>query len=205
MHAGSTVIHDADIPAETVRAFADYMASELGIEFVSPLPSWLAAYFSVVGFEPGGVTIGRTVYTPHPLGPTVPGWSGWTQIAVVAHESQHVVQGERLSLLERAVDYVTSTAKRTAVECECFAAEMELEHWRRGTVASWWFGARASSLGSYHVKGVDLQAAERYLRALAPTVRRWGHVTHAGRLAIIWLDEHAPELRHPSVPSRAGS
>jgi hypothetical protein len=199
------MIHDADIPAETVRAFAAHLGETLGVTFVSPFPAWLDAWFSLVGMTPSGVTIGRTVYTPNPIGPTLPGWSGWDQIATLTHEAQHVVQGERRSLVERAIDYATSTAKRTAVECECFAAEMELEHWRRGKVATWWLGARASSLGSYHVKGVDLQVAERYLRAFAPTVRRYGYVSRAGRVAIEWLDAHAPELRHPSVPSRGAS
>jgi hypothetical protein len=32
------------------------------------------------------------------------------------------------------------------------------------------------------------------LRALAPTVRRYGYVSRAGRVAIEWLDAHAPEL-----------
>lgn len=197
------MIHDADIPAETVRAFAAHLGRELGITFVSPFPAWLELYFRVLGMTPHGVTIGKTIYTPRPLGPTLPGWSGWSQIVTLVHEAQHALQGEGRSLLERAVDYAVSTARRTETETQCFAAEMELELWRRGEVPRWWFGARASSLGGYHVSGVDLTVCERHLRVLAPTVRRSGYVTHAGRVAIQWLDMHAPELRHPSVVSRA--
>lgn len=199
------MIEDADIPAETVRAFAAHLATEMGITFVSPFPAWLSLYFRALGMTPHGVTIGRTIYTPHPIGPTVPGWSGWSQIVTLTHEAQHVVQGERASMLSRAVDYVTSAARRTETETQCLAAEMELELWRRGTIAPWWFAARASSLGSYHVASVDLAVAERHLRSHAATVRSVGAVSRAGRIAISWLDAHAPELRHPSVPSRARS
>lgn len=199
------MIEDADIPAETVQAFAAHLGETLGITFVSPFPAWLSLYFRAIGMTPHGVTIGRTVYTPHPIGPTLPGWSGWSQVTTLVHEAQHVVQGERASMLSRAVDYVTSTARRTETETQCMGAEMELELWRRGEIALWWFGTRASSLGRYHVSGVDLAVAERHLRVLAPTVRRYGYVTVAGRIAIQWLDRHAPELRHPSVRSRESS
>lgn len=199
------MIEDRDIPAETVRAFAAHLETELGVRFVTPFPAWLSVYFSIVGMSPSGVTIGRTIYTSRPLGPTLPGWSGWAQIATLTHEAQHALQGAGRSLLERAIDYAGSTARRTEIETECMSAEMELEHWRRGEIAPWWFAARAGALGSYHVGAVDLAVAERHLRTRAPTVRRSGYVTLAGRVAIQWLDVHAPELRHPSVRSRGAS
>lgn len=202
---GNAMIEDADIPAETVRAFAAHLGREMGVTFVSPFPAWLTLYFRVLGMTPHGVTIGRTIYTPRPIGPTLPGWSGWAQIVTLVHEAQHVVQGESAPMLSRLADYVTSTAKRTKSETQCMAAEMELEMWRRGEIARWWFAARASSLGSYHVAGMDLAVCERHLRSLAPTVRDGGYATEAGRIAIQWLDVHALELRHPSVRSRAGS
>jgi hypothetical protein len=199
------MIEDRDVPAETVRAFAEHLEAEIGVRFVTPFPAWLSAYFSIVGMSPSGVTIGRTIYTSRPLGPTLPGWSGWAQIVALTHEVQHALQGAGRSLLERAIDYAGSTARRTETETECLSAEMELEHWRRGEIARWWFAARASALGAYHVKDVDLAVCERHLRAHAPTVRRSGYVTHAGRVAIQWLDNHAPELRHPSIASRGVS
>lgn len=199
------MIADADIPAETVRAFAEHLTRELGASVVSPTPGWLRAYLSLAGGNPDryALTVGRTIYMPVEIGATRPGWSAWSQMVLLTHECQHVAQGERRSMLERAFDYATSTARRTETETQAFAAELELELWRRGEIASWWFGARASSLGAYHVSGVDLAVCERHLRVLAPTVRRSGYVTHAGRIAIQWLDRHAPQLRHPSVPSRS--
>lgn len=201
------MIADADIPGHVVRAFAAHLARELGASVVSPMPGYLRTYLSIMGGNPDryALTVGRTIYMPVELGATRPGWSAWSQMMLLVHECQHVAQGERRSMLERAIDYATSTARRTEVETQAFSAELELEHWRRGEIAAWWFSARASSLGAYHVSGVDLAVCERHLRVLSPTVRRSGYVTHAGRVAIQWLDRHAPELRHPSVPSRASS
>lgn len=200
------MIDDADVPAETVRAFAAHVMAAHGAT-LARTPGWLRSWLSVQGGDPDhyAVTIGRTVYMPIEVGATVAGWSAWEQVSVIAHECQHVYQGETRSMLARALDYALSTARRTETECQAFAAQLELEMWRRGVIAPWWPGVRASALRAYHVSDADLLVAERYLRALAPTVRRSGYVTHAGRVAIRWLDQHAPELRHPSVPSRSPS
>lgn len=194
----SPMIADADVSPEIVRSFAAHMEREIGATIQGPpVPGYLRAYVSIMGGDPSryALTLGRSVYLPVPIGPTAPGWSGWSQIVTITHECQHVLQGQHRSMIERAIDYATSTARRTQTETECLAAEMELELWRRGVIEPWWFSSRAMSLGGYHVSAVDLAVAERHLCALAPTVRRSGYVTHAGRVAIQWLNLNARELR----------
>lgn len=198
------MIADESVSPSVVVGLGAHLADALGAR-VETHPGWVRAYLGAMGDpDSWALTVGRTVYMPHPLGRPGAGWTCWEQISVLCHEMQHVAQGDRGgSLIARAWDYVTSSARRTETECHAFATQLELEWWRRGEVASWWPRVRAASLRSYHVTEADLLVAERHLRALAPTVRRSGYVTHAGRVAIQWLDRHAPQLRHPSVPSRS--
>lgn len=201
------MIEDADILAETVRAFAAHMATHFRAS-IGLTPAWLHVWARVQGQDPRrfAFTVGRTIYLPVPVGPTVEGWAGWSQMTLIAHECQHVHQDDDgRGLVARTIDYVASTARRTQAESEAFGAMLELEMWRRGAIADWWPRVRATSLLSYHVTAQDIEVARRHLLVLAPTVRRYGYVTEAGRVAIQWLDVHAPELRHPSVRSRAAS
>lgn len=198
------MIEDADIPAETVRAFASHMAASFNAT-IGRTPAFVQSALRLVGMKPEkyATTLGRAIFFPVELGSSTPDWSPWSQMTVMTHECQHVHDNVSRGFIEKGWDYLTSTARRTEHESRAFGSMLELEMWRRGEVAQWWPHVRADSLRSYHVTEADLLVAERHLRVLAPIVRRDGFVTAAGRVAINWLDLNAPELRHPSVKRRA--
>lgn len=200
------MIEDRDIPLELVRRYVDAMASTFGAH-LGKRGAVLDGALTVLGTSPSdyATTIGHELMTPAPLG-TVElvalGWSPWSQISVVAHECMHIVESDETGLVEHAWSYLTSGSRRQELECRAMLAQLELEIWRRGVVAEWWPRVYADALRAYHVSDADLSVAERYLRAAAATVRAGGIITPSGRVAIAWLDEHAPELRAPDAPPR---
>lgn len=200
------MIEDRDIPLETVRRFVDAMSTTFGARPSVRSPV-VDLGLRLVGMDPStyATTTIRDVTAPAPWGSVelvALGWSPWSQISVYAHECTHVVQHDAHGLVEHAWQYLTQPARRVERECEALVPQLELEMWRRGTVAEWWPRVRAEALRAYLVSDADVQVAERYLRALAPTVRAGGIVSIAGRAAIEWLDEHAAELRAPDAPRR---
>lgn len=195
------MIADADIPAETVRAFAAHMSKEFGVT-IGRTPALIQAGLRLVGMKPEryATTVGKNVYFPIELGATQEGWSAWDQISVLTHECQHAI--EKTDLATRAVEYLGSSARRTEIECRAFAAQLALHFWRYGEIEPWWPRVRVESLKSYHVTTADLAVAERYLKVHAPVIRDGGLTTAAGAAALEWLEENAPELRHPSRARR---
>lgn len=197
------MIEDADIDPAIVRAFAEHMA-KVSNATIGRTPEIIQTGLRLVGMQPEmyATTMGSHIFFPIDLGVATPEWSPWSQITVMAHECQHVIDNASRSFVAKGWDYLTSPARRTEHENRAHAAQLELEMWRRGEVAQWWPGVKAAALKSYHVTEADILVAERYLRVLAPVVRRGGFVSVAGREAVAWLDANAPELRHPSVKAR---
>ena len=204
------MIADSDIPAETVRAFAAHMAEEYGARIVLRGSDLVGAAVDTglraIGLDPSryATTVGRTIYVPEPIGADHATWNRWGQIVTITHECQHIHQHDTTGLVAHALRYARA-AGRTMLEADAYATEMELARWRYGTVEQWWIDWRPRALGAYLVSEADIATMRRVLLSRAPTVRRGGVVTHAGRTAIGWLDEHAPELRAPGVASRAPS
>lgn len=206
---GGAMIPDADIPLDLVRRYVEAMSASVG---ATPAVRWplLGMAQRVIGIDPSqyATTIGRDILGPAPWGSpelVLLGWSPWAQMSTYAHECEHVRQHDAHGAIAHAWDYLTSPARRVQRECEAMVPQMELEIWRRGLVADWWPRVRAEALRAYLVREADLAVAERHLRALAPTVRAGGLVSRSGAVAIRWLDEHAPELRHPTVAPRRPS
>lgn len=199
------MIEDRDIPRALVEDYAAHMARTHGVT-IARRPAWLDAAQRAIGIDPTryATTIGRSIYLPMDPGDTSLGWSPWEQVSTLAHECEHAVQSDGRELAY-AADYLLHPERRTAIECRAFAAQLDLELWRRGSVGSWWPHVRAAALRSYHVSPTDLVVAERHLAVLVPTARAGGVVSSAGLTAMRWLDEHAPDLRAPGVPSRRPS
>lgn len=197
------MIADDAIDPKIVRDFAAHMAASFNAT-ISRTPDVIQAGLRLVGMQPDlyATAMGSRIYFPIDLGASTPAWPAWSQITVLTHECQHVYDAATHGLISRGWYYLTSTARRTEQENRAHVAQMELEMWRRGEVAPWWPGVRASALKSYHVTEADLLVAERYLLSCAPIVRRGGLISNAGRVAIEWLDANAPDLRHPSVRAR---
>jgi hypothetical protein len=208
-------IADADIPAITVRMYAGHMASVYGASVAPKRESQVmrtaGAALRVLGIGLGErfmthvvTTMGATIYVPFELGERGGVYSPWEQIAVLAHECQHV--HERSSGgLARDVGYLLDTAQRTYTEATACTTSMELHHWRYGVIEGWWTRSKADSLHGYAVSDADVTHIHTHLISAAATIRRGGLITHAGRTAIAWLDEHAPELRAAGVAPRRAS
>lgn len=203
------MIPDADIPRDLVLAFAEHMARSYRARVANKNGAdgaLLDASLRVLGLDPSryATTIGRTIYVPQPIGSPHAVWDLWGQVVTITHECQHIAQTDRMGALPYAWRYA-SAAGRTALEAEAYSTELDLMRWRRGSVGGWWPSWRAQAIRSYLVGESDPEVMRRHLASLAATSRRGGLVTSAGVVAIDWLDRHAPELRHPAVPTRLPS
>jgi len=206
--------------AETVRAFYAHMSSRFGATVV---PKASSSLMSAAGWGLGALrslgasvpdaaafasryvtTIGSTVYVPYEPGDESTGWSRWDQIGVIVHECEHVAQRGRMGLAYER-DWLTSTAARARLEAEAYRVQLELEHWHRGYVPADMPGRLARMLRDYGCSDADVAVTERVLRSSAVSVRQGAVISEAAHVAILWLDEHAPELRAPGVPSRRPS
>lgn len=207
---------DADIPAETVRAYAGHMARSYGASIAPKASSQTmraaGAALRVLGVGLGDrwltdvvTTMGATIFVPFAIGERGGRWSPWEQIAVIAHECQHVHQHARDGLIGPGLAYLLDTAHRTAHEAEAYVTSAELHWWRYGSLEGWWLEHRATAMHGYGVSDRDVSYMRAHLLAAAPTIRRGGLISHAGRTAIAWLDGHAPELRAAAVASRGAS
>jgi hypothetical protein len=207
------VIADSDISPDTVRAFYRVMCEQYGAS-VKPKRGDLAmevaaTFLATVQIQKSRdafldnyvTTLGRTVLVPFDVG--VDGrWSCWQQIEVLAHECERIHQQDATSTLAHGFDYLVSKARRTRIEAEAYAVNLELHHWRYGTIEDWYPRVRAESMHGYGVSDADVAYLRRFLASRAPTIVAGGIVSHAGRTAIAWLDRNAPELRSPSVADR---
>lgn len=207
------MIADQDIAPETVRGFYRFMRDEYRasvvrkqgeafMEIAASVLATLRIQQSREAFLGGYVTtIGRTVYVPFDVG--VDGrWSCWEQIEILAHECEHIHQQDVTGSLAHGFDYLTSKARRAHIEAEAYAVNLELHHWRYGTIEDWYPRVRAESMHGYGVNDADVAYVRRFLASRAPTILAGGFLSHAGRSAIAWLDRHAPELRSPAVRDR---
>lgn len=207
------MIADSDISPEVVRGFYAFMCDEyratvtpkrgaLAMEAAATLLATVQIQKSRDAFLDDYVTtIGRTVFVPFDVG--VDGrWSCWEQIEILAHECEHIHQQDTTGALAHGFDYIAIKARRTHIEAEAYAVNLELHHWRRGTVEDWYPRVRAESMHGYGVSDADVAYVRRFLASRAPTVAAGGFLSHAGRSAIAWLDRHAPELRSPAVRDR---
>lgn len=210
------MIADADIPGTTVRAFAGHMARSYGAAIAPKASSSTmraaGTALRMLGIPLGDrwltqvvTTMGSTIYVPFEVGEPSADWSPWEQIAVIAHECQHVFQHTRDGVVIPGARYLVDTSQRTATEAEAYVTSAELHWWRYGTLEGWWLEHRATAMHSYGVSAADVTHMRAHLLGVAPIIRRGGLVSHAGRTAIGWLDQHAAELRHPSVASRSPS
>lgn len=86
-------------------------------------------------------TINRAIYMPYPIG--APGVDFIGQLALCAHEHQHVVQADREGWPAFAARYVVDHAARAVYEAEAYACNLEIAHALRGTPIAELAGATA--------------------------------------------------------------
>jgi len=189
---------------EIVRDFYAYMTAKYRAQLVDKRLAFEANLAAKVLRQMGIVdadafldhfatTIGHRIYMPFTPGEPTAGWSLWSQLMVLAHECQHIVQYDSLGPLRFGWQYLGSTAGRTRLEAEAYRCQLELHFWRTGKLLS--AHELAASLRSYAVTEADVRVAETFLAMSAESVKRGAIINPTSRAAIDWLNAHAPELR----------
>ena len=138
-------------------------------------------------------TVGRRIYLPFTPGDDNSTWDPWEQLRTCAHEHTHVVQFDRDGALRFGYRYLRSDSARAQYEAEARTTELELHFWRFGSIPR--LELAVEGLASYSLGKSDIAAALTTLRSNAEAVKRGAVLTKAGRIAIHWLNDHAPELR----------
>jgi hypothetical protein len=185
-----------------VRGLWAHMADHFGTKVVdkrSALEMRLVARFlDAIGvldrndFLDGyATTIGRRIYLPFDVGVGDEA-ELWHQILLCVHEHQHVVQHDRRGI-RYEIGYLTDRTERARLEAEAYRCDLELSHWRWGTLPD----ARelAEKLGSYGCRPTDIDLAERMLRIWSVPIRHGAVLGEASQVAVAWLNEHVPHLR----------
>ena len=136
-------------------------------------------------------TLGRRIYVPFAIGE---GADLWGQMALCAHEHQHVEQLDREGL-SFVWNYLSRPAKRALYEADAYVTTLEMHFWRTGELLS--ADDLSAQLRAYAVGETDIAVARQALAMASVTVRAGGIVTGAARVALGWLEANAPELRYP--------
>ncbi|MBA2663082.1 MAG: hypothetical protein H0U74_12370 [Bradymonadaceae bacterium] len=131
---------------------------------------------------------GHTIYTPFVVGVAASDEALWWQIVVCTHEHQHVVQFERDGQLAYMARYLGSSRQRALLEAEAYVCNMELHHWRHGTMPD--LQALAAKLRDYGCQPADIAAAHALYLEAAPAIEAGRIVSEASRVAIDWLEAH---------------
>lgn len=209
-------VEDRDIDPQIIRDYYAWMMVLYDAKYVrkdsDPIMEIARQALCLVGIDAGKHwmdyattdAFGRKVYIPFEPGDRSSAWSPWEQIAVLAHECQHLHQADEAGVggtIAEAIGYALDTSERTAHEAEAYVTSAELHYWRYGVLEDWWIENRANALKSYGVSDRDVEHIHAHLRSAAETIRRGGVISHAGSSAIDWLNRNAPELRGSTSPS----
>ena len=208
-------VEDKDIDPQIVRDYYAWMMALYDAKYVrkdsDPIMEIARQTLCLVGVDAGkhwmdyATTdeLGRKVYIPFEPGDGSSVWSLWEQIAVLAHECQHLHQADEAGVggtIANMAEYVFDTSARTRHEATAYTTSAELHWWRYGVLEDWWLANRAEALRSYGVSDDDVRHIHAHLLSAAATIRRGGIVTHAGKSATDWLNQHAADLRGAPVP-----
>jgi hypothetical protein len=140
-------------------------------------------------------TIGKNIYTPFTVGEPDPDWTPFGQMVVCVHEHQHIGQAMSLGFAKFATEYLAKTSRRTAFECDAYACDLQMLHWRYGVIPSGAIDRILHSLDNYALTDTDKTVARRLLHIRAKVIERRGVVNDAARRALVWLNRYAPHLK----------
>lgn len=138
-------------------------------------------------------TIGTFIYLPD-------GWDPDTQIEVVTHECQHVHQfvSNNYLYLPGGLGmwwlYVTEPEARVQVEADATHAQMEVRYWRTREIPPTLEDLVHPLESGYDLEPRFVDFGKHLLEAKATSVSSGQLNTAAGREAVKWLRENAPEL-----------
>lgn len=138
-------------------------------------------------------TLGRRIYLPFTVGVANSEWGLWSQMLTAVHEHQHVVQLDDHGPVAFAARYLGSRSRRALIEAEAYRTSLELHYWRFGTVPPI-DGMAKRVLHGYGLRDADIQVVQRVLELSAGAIGRGAVVSRASKIAIDWLNQHAPGL-----------
>jgi hypothetical protein len=126
------------------------------------------------------ITVGDTIYLPFQIG--VSGRFPWTaQVAVVAHECEHVFQGGFKHLLFW-LRYFSSKAHRAEYEVEALAVELEVYYRLTGFMLD--VNGLAKGLAWYKVSKTDIAVVAKHLAIVKNTLKRGGEISNQMRVIV---------------------
>ena len=113
-------------------------------------------------------TINRQMYLHFTIGSAEMDLVG--QLALCAHEHQHVVITDRVGLVTYSATYLADHAARVIYEVECYTATMEVVYWCTGTIDAGYPRRCAEALrDGYAGTDGDVVVAERALNIARET------------------------------------
>jgi hypothetical protein len=194
--------------AKTVKDFWTYMSQEYDSVVIPKATATemkiVATFLDVLNIQDNDVfmnrfttTLGGRIYIPFELGVANAYYGLWGQIRVCVHEHQHIEQGHREGWIVFGERYITSSSYRAGYEAEAYGCDLEMEYWYRGIDADLEIRgcSMAGGLKNYGCNIEDIEQAKLSLGIRAEMIRHGGVENRASQKAIVWLNQHAPELR----------
>jgi len=135
-------------------------------------------------------TIFTTIYRPFEIGNEDDGWDLWHQITICVHELVHVMQYKD-DPIGFTFSYVASKSSRSDYEAKAYAADMEMHHWRYGTIYN--IERRMQSLKSYGVDQEHIDFAIQVLESISETVLEGATINDVAAWAMDWLEAKGVE------------
>jgi hypothetical protein len=165
-------------------ALADHYGATIKYGPTSATVPVLAAALDALGVQDRetflyncAVTVGDVIYLPFRLGPSA--WTPAAQVAIVAHECEHVRQGGDAHLLFW-LRYFTSKAHLAVFETAALAVEMEVYHRLTGVFLA--VKEQALRLSWYGIGTKDSLVVAKHLAIVKDTLERGGTVSSAMRV-----------------------
>lgn len=142
-------------------------------------------------------TFSDVIYTPFAVGADFDKWPAYSQIRVLCHECQHVVQAKREGWVKFDALYLASSSFRAGFEAEAFGTDMEIESWADPAFDTVAFAqSRPNVLKSYGCGQDDIDQAVAAMLIRAPVAKAGAVETDAAKTAIAWFEANVPDLRN---------
>jgi len=148
----------------------------------------LAAALDAIGvqdktkfLENVSITVGDVIYLPFKPGVPSNKYPWPAQVAIVAHETEHVIQWDNDGAAFW-LRYFTSKAHRAAYEAEALAAELEVYYRLAGFMLD--VNGLAKTLAWYKVSKTDIAVVAKHLAIVKNTLKRGGEISDQMRVIV---------------------
>ena len=181
------------------KAFALFMADKYGTVYrlkadadeMTVVAKFLGAFGitdATAFMERFATTIGHTIYLPFTVGTDDPKWAPWTQIQIIAHEHQHVIQLNRDGPILFGARYTADKTWRATYEGEGYRTNMALNWWKDHSDAALDVTPFVRSIEAYGLGADEKVFFASMLKMSAGAIRIGGVPDEAARVAIAWLN-----------------